>query len=52
MVTHDQEEAMTMADRIAVMYRGKLMAIVSADTPRSRLGLLMAGVADSEGTAA
>ncbi len=51
-VSTELDEVVALADRIAVMYRGKLMAIVSADTPRSRLGLLMAGVADSEGTAA
>ena len=29
-VTHDQVEAMTMADRIAVMHRGKLQQLASA----------------------
>ena len=32
LVTHDQEEAMTMADRVAVMNRGRL---VQVDTPRA-----------------
>lgn len=31
-VTHDQEEAMTMADRIAVMDRGRILQV---DTPRA-----------------
>jgi len=31
LVTHDQEEAMVMADRLAVMERGKLVQIGSAD---------------------
>jgi spermidine/putrescine transport system ATP-binding protein len=39
-VTHDQEEAMTMADRIAVMDRGNVLQIGSPDdiyeTPRTR----------------
>lgn len=29
MVTHDQEEAMTMAGRIAIMNRGKFVRLVS-----------------------
>jgi spermidine/putrescine ABC transporter ATP-binding subunit len=31
-VTHDQEEALSMADRIAVLHRGKLQQIGSPDT--------------------
>jgi simple sugar transport system ATP-binding protein len=36
-----------LADRIAVMYRGKILAIVSPDTPRSEIGLLMAGITEA-----
>jgi len=38
------DEVIALADRIAVMYRGEIIAIVPADTPREELGLLMAGV--------
>jgi len=42
------DEVMALADRIAVMYRGKILAIVNSDVTRDQLGLLMAGVV-SEG---
>jgi putrescine transport system ATP-binding protein len=32
MVTHDQEEAMTMADRVAVMSQGRLLQVGAPDT--------------------
>ena len=35
---------MALADRIAVMYRGRIMGVVAPDTPREVLGLMMAGV--------
>ncbi len=39
-VTHDQEEAMTMADRIGVMHQGKLVQVGTPaeiyETPRTR----------------
>ena len=38
------DEVMALADRIAVMYRGKILAIVNSDVTRDQLGLLMAGV--------
>ena len=38
------DEVSSLADRIAVMYRGEFIAIVPADTSREELGLLMAGV--------
>ena len=38
------DEVVALADRIAVMYRGEIIAIVPADTSREDLGLLMAGV--------
>jgi general nucleoside transport system ATP-binding protein len=38
------DEVLALADRIAVMYRGRIIAIVSADTSREEIGLLMAGV--------
>ncbi len=44
LVSSELDEVVALADRIAVMYRGKVLAIVGPDTPRERLGLLMAGV--------
>jgi len=41
------DEVLELADRIAVMYRGKIIAIVPPDTSRAQLGLLMAGITDS-----
>jgi simple sugar transport system ATP-binding protein len=38
------DEVISLADRIAVIYRGKFIAIVPATTSREELGLLMAGV--------
>lgn len=38
------DEVVALADRIAVMYRGEIIAIVPAKTSHSELGLLMAGV--------
>ena len=38
------DEVLALADRIAVMYAGKILAIVNSDVSREKLGLLMAGV--------
>jgi len=38
------DEVISLADRIAVMYAGEIIAIVPSDTSRAKLGLLMAGV--------
>ena len=38
------DEVYSLADRIAVMYRGGVVGIVSPDTPRDVLGLMMAGI--------
>ncbi|MEV4348001.1 ABC transporter ATP-binding protein [Actinoplanes sp. NPDC049596] len=43
-VSSELDEVVGLADRIAVMYRGRVLAIVSPDTPREELGLLMAGI--------
>jgi simple sugar transport system ATP-binding protein len=50
LVTSELDEVIALADRIAVMYRGRILAIVGPDTPREELGLLMAGV--TQGVAA
>jgi general nucleoside transport system ATP-binding protein len=45
MVSTELDEVMQLADRIAVMYRGKILAIVDADlVTKEDLGLLMAGI--------
>ncbi|MDR2381797.1 MAG: ABC transporter ATP-binding protein [Bifidobacteriaceae bacterium] len=38
------DEIAALADRIAVMYRGRILGVVPGDTPREVLGLMMAGV--------
>ncbi|WP_369916028.1 ABC transporter ATP-binding protein [Plantactinospora sp. KBS50] len=43
-VSSELDEVIGLADRIAVMYRGRILAIVGPDTPREEIGLLMAGV--------
>lgn len=52
-VSTELDEVTALADRIMVMYRGRIIGIVPGDTPRDVLGLMMAGVApESEGAAA
>jgi general nucleoside transport system ATP-binding protein len=46
LVSSELDEVMALADRIAVMYRGRIIATVPPDTPREEIGLLMAGVVD------
>jgi general nucleoside transport system ATP-binding protein len=46
-VSSELDEVVSLADRIAVMYRGRILAIVSPDTPREEIGLLMAGITGS-----
>jgi general nucleoside transport system ATP-binding protein len=43
-ISTELDEVIALADRIAVMYRGAIVDIVDADTPREKLGQLMAGV--------
>jgi len=43
-VSTELDEVTALADRIAVMYRGRIVGVVPADTPRDVLGLMMAGV--------
>jgi simple sugar transport system ATP-binding protein len=45
LVSSELEEIMSLSDRIAVMFKGQIVAVVDADkTTREELGLLMAGV--------
>jgi simple sugar transport system ATP-binding protein len=45
LISTELDEVMALADRIAVMYRGKIVGIVDAQTDRAKLGQMMAGVA-------
>ncbi|WP_423183980.1 ABC transporter ATP-binding protein [Arthrobacter sp. NyZ413] len=47
-VSTELDEVLELADRIAVLYRGKLVGIVPAGTSRDVLGLMMAGVPEHE----
>lgn len=51
LVSSELDEIVGLSDRIAVMYRGRIMGIVPADTPRDVLGLMMAGVPMEEALA-
>ena len=45
LISTELDEVLALADRIAVMYRGKIVGIVDATTSRENLGKMMAGVA-------
>ena len=45
------DEVIALADRIAVMFRGRIVGIVPPDTSREVLGLMMAGVPTQEALA-
>ena len=51
-VSTELDEVVGLADRVAVMYRGRIVGIVPPDTPRDTLGLMMAGVPEHEALAA
>jgi general nucleoside transport system ATP-binding protein len=51
LVSSELDEVFALADRIAVMYRGRVLAVVAPDTPREDIGLLMAGITGSEAAA-
>ncbi len=44
LISTELDEVLALADRIAVMYRGKIVGIVDPTTSREELGKLMAGV--------
>ena len=52
LISSELDEVVSLADRIAVMYRGRIVGIVPADTGRDVLGLMMAGVPLEEAMAA
>ena len=43
-IATELDEATQLGDRVAVMYKGKIVGIVPPETPREELGKLMAGV--------
>jgi simple sugar transport system ATP-binding protein len=49
-VSSELDEVIGLADRIAVMYRGRIIGIVGPDTPREEIGLLMAGITPDTAT--
>jgi len=51
-VSTELDEVAALADRVVVMYRGRIVGIVSPDTSRHVLGLMMAGVPYDEALAA
>ena len=44
-ISTELDEVLALADRIAVMYRGKIVGIVDGKTSREKLGKMMAGIA-------
>jgi ABC-type uncharacterized transport system ATPase subunit len=50
-VSTELDEVIALADRIAVMYRGRIVGIVPPDTSREVLGLMMAGIPTEEALA-
>ena len=50
-VSTELDEVIALADRIAVMYRGRIVGIVPPDTSREVVGLMMAGVPAEEALA-
>jgi general nucleoside transport system ATP-binding protein len=47
-ISTELDEVLALADRIAVMYRGRIVDIVGPETPREVLGQLMAGIRVTE----
>lgn len=51
-ISTELDEVAALADRILVMYRGKVVGIVAGDASRDELGLMMAGIAPGKENAA
>ncbi|MFM2237662.1 MAG: hypothetical protein RL389_9 [Actinomycetota bacterium] len=45
LISTELDEVLALADRIAVMYRGRIVGIVDSKTSRETLGKMMAGIA-------
>jgi len=50
-VSTELDEVLQLADRIAVLYQGRVVGVVPADTSRDVLGLMMAGMTASQAAA-
>jgi simple sugar transport system ATP-binding protein len=48
LVSTELDEVLGLADRIAVMYRGRIQGEVESGTPAERIGMLMAGASLDE----
>jgi simple sugar transport system ATP-binding protein len=44
LISTELDEVLALADRIAVMYRGKIVGIVDSTATREQLGKMMAGI--------
>lgn len=51
LVSTELDEVEVLADRVLVMYRGRVVGVVGPDTPREVMGLMMAGVPYEEAVA-
>jgi simple sugar transport system ATP-binding protein len=51
LISTELDEILGLADRIAVMYRGKVVGILPAGASRDEIGLMMAGVSHAEARA-
>ncbi|HEY7046255.1 MAG TPA: ABC transporter ATP-binding protein [Jatrophihabitantaceae bacterium] len=47
-VSTELDEVLALADRIAVVYRGKIIGVLPAGSSRDEVGLMMAGVSERE----
>ena len=52
LISSELSEIMSLSDRIAVMYKGEIIGVVSPDEPVEKIGLLMAGAKPDEGRTA
>jgi simple sugar transport system ATP-binding protein len=43
-VSTELDEVYALADRIAVMYKGEIVGVVTPEVSREKLGLMMAGI--------
>jgi simple sugar transport system ATP-binding protein len=50
-VSSELDEVLSLGDRIAVMYRGRITGVVDPIIGRERIGLMMAGVTDGDASA-